>query len=50
MQAMAVYNTAIYAGRALSFLAVIIATQLGVPQGRIGDIGISLVRMSLCVV
>ncbi len=30
--AMAVYNTAIYAGRALSFAAVIIAGQLGVPQ------------------
>lgn len=30
--AMAVYNTAIYAGRALSFAALILAGQLGVPQ------------------
>ena len=32
--AMAVYNTAIYAGRALSFAALILAGQLGVPQVR----------------
>jgi MFS family permease len=30
--AMGIYNTAIYAGRALSFAAVILAAQLGVPQ------------------
>ena len=35
--AMAVYNTAIYAGRALSFAAVILAGQLGVPQSILGD-------------
>lgn len=34
--AMAVYNTAIYAGRALSFAALILAGQLGVPQVRAG--------------
>ena len=34
--AMAFYNTAIYAGRALSFAALSIAGQLGVPQARRG--------------
>ncbi|PSC72601.1 MFS transporter [Micractinium conductrix] len=43
--AMAVYNTAIYAGRALSFAALILAGQLGVPQGVIGDIGYTLVPL-----
>ncbi|EFN58428.1 hypothetical protein CHLNCDRAFT_56847 [Chlorella variabilis] len=46
--AMAVYNTAIYAGRALSFAALILAAQLGVPQGVIGEglnIGYTLVPL-----
>ncbi|GAB4820526.1 hypothetical protein N2152v2_007572 [Parachlorella kessleri] len=43
--AMAFYNSAIYAGRALSFAAVILAAQLGVPEGRIGDIGYTLVPL-----
>lgn len=38
--AMAAYNSAIYMGRALSFGAVILAGQLGVPTG---DIGIRMV-------
>ena len=46
--AMAVYNTAIYAGRALSFAALIVAGKLGVPQGIIGtsiDIAYTLVPL-----
>jgi MFS family permease len=46
--AMAVYNSAIYAGRALSFAALIIAGSLGVPQGIIGssiDIAYTLVPL-----
>ena len=46
--AMAVYNSAIYAGRALSFAALIIAGKLGVPQGIIGtsiDIAYTLVPL-----
>ncbi len=46
--AMAVYNTAIYAGRALSFTALIVAGKLGVPQGIIGtsiDIAYTLVPL-----
>lgn len=46
--AMAVYNSAIYAGRALSFTALIIAGKLGVPQGIIGtsiDIAYTLVPL-----
>ena len=39
--AMAAYNSAIYMGRALSFGAVILAGQLGIPTG---DIGITMVR------
>lgn len=39
--AMAAYNSAIYMGRALSFGAVILAGQLGIPTG---DIGIQMVR------
>lgn len=39
--AMAFYNSAIYMGRALSFGAVILARQLGIPTG---DIGIQMVR------
>ncbi|KAL4458009.1 hypothetical protein ABPG75_012874 [Micractinium tetrahymenae] len=45
--AMAVYNTAIYAGRALSFAALIIAGQLGVPQGVIGDISVGYTLVPL---
>eukprot|EP00887_Chlorella_sp_A99_P001478 scaffold8.g1478.t1 len=37
--AMAVYNSAIYAGRALSFAALLLAGQLGVPEDLIGSIG-----------
>lgn len=40
--AMAAYNSAIYMGRALSFGAVILAGQLGIPTG---DIGIQMVRL-----
>jgi MFS family permease len=46
--AMAVYNSAIYAGRALSFAALIVAGKLGVPQGLIGtsiDIAYTLVPL-----
>jgi len=46
--AMAVYNSAIYAGRALSFAALIVAGKLGVPAGIIGtsiDIGYTLVPL-----
>jgi MFS family permease len=46
--AMAVYNSAIYAGRALSFTALIVAGKLGVPQGIIGtsiDIAYTLVPL-----
>lgn len=46
--AMAVYNSAIYAGRALSFAALIVAGKLGVPQGIIGttlDIAYTLVPL-----
>lgn len=46
--AMAVYNSAIYAGRALSFAALILAGKLGVPQGIIGtsiDIAYTLVPL-----
>ena len=39
--AMAAYNAAIYMGRALSFGAVILAGQLGIPTG---DIGVTMVR------
>jgi len=39
--AMAAYNAAIYMGRALSFAAVILADQLGIPTG---DIGVTMVR------
>ena len=39
--AMAAYNSAIYMGRALSFAAVILADQLGIPTG---DIGVTMVR------
>lgn len=45
--AMAVYNSAIYAGRALSFAAVILAGKLGVPQGLIGDIDIGYTLVPL---
>jgi hypothetical protein len=46
--AMAFYNTAIYAGRALSFAAVIIAAQLGVPEvGRCNQPPHVLFRMEL---
>jgi hypothetical protein len=44
--AMAAYNSAIYMGRALSFGAVILAGQLGIPTG---DIGIRMVNI-LCSV
>lgn len=40
--AMAAYNSAIYMGRALSFGAVILARQLGIPTG---DIGIQMVPL-----
>ena len=46
--AMAFYNSAIYAGRALSFAALIVAGKLGVPQGIIGtsiDIAYTLVPL-----
>jgi MFS family permease len=46
--AMAIYNSAIYAGRALSFTALIVAGKLGVPQGLIGtsiDIAYTLVPL-----
>lgn len=40
--AMAAYNSAIYMGRALSFGAVILARQLGIPTG---DIGVQMVPL-----
>ena len=46
--AMAVYNSAIYVGRALSFAALLIAGKLGVPEGLIGgalDVGYTLVPL-----
>lgn len=46
--AMALYNSAIYVGRALSFAALLIAGKLGVPEGFIGgalDIGYTLVPL-----
>jgi MFS family permease len=46
--AMAIYNSAIYAGRALSFAALILAGQLGAPEGIVGtsiDIGYTLVPL-----
>jgi MFS family permease len=45
--AMAAYNAAIYAGRALSFAALILAGQLGVPQGVIGDLGVGYTLVPL---
>ena len=42
--AMAAYNAAIYMGRALSFAAVILADQLGIPTG---DIGVTMVRLQI---
>jgi len=45
--AMAVYNSAIYAGRALSFAALILAGKLGVPQGIIGSIDIAYTLVPL---
>lgn len=41
--AMALYNSAIYIGRALSFGAVIIASKLGVPNSVTDPIGVFLV-------
>jgi predicted MFS family arabinose efflux permease len=42
--AMAVYNSAIYIGRALSFGAVIIASKLGVANSVTDKIGVIMVR------
>ena len=41
--AMSAYNSAIYAGRALSFTTVLIASKLGANKDT-GDVGVSLVR------
>ncbi len=41
--AMAAYNSAIYMGRALSFGAVIVATQLGVASSPTTKIGVTMV-------
>ena len=41
--AMSAYNSAIYAGRALSFTTVLIASKLGANKDT-GDVGVSLAR------
>ena len=45
--AMAVYNSAIYVGRAFSFAAVIIAGKLGVPQGIMENLDIAYTLVPL---
>ena len=44
--AMSAYNSAIYAGRALSFTTVLIASKLGAAKDT-GDVGVSLVSPAI---